>query len=87
MDTVSLLLTAAAAVVLLIVLIRVLSAPIRLLFKLLINACLGFGILFVVNFFGEFIGVSLPINTVNALIAGFLGVPGVILLVLVQFLF
>ena len=87
MDTLSILLTSVAALVLLFLAIKVLAAPIRFLFKVLINACLGFVILFVVNFLGGFIGISLPINTVNALVAGFLGVPGVILLVLIQFLF
>ena len=87
MDTISAILMLAAALVLIVVLVKVLAAPIRLLFKLAINAALGFVILFVINFFGEFVGISLGINLINALVAGFLGVPGVILLVLISLLF
>jgi len=86
METISAILTLAAALVLLVLLVKVLAAPIRLIFKVLINAGLGFVILFVVNFFGEFLGISLGMNLVNALIAGFLGVPGVILLILLKLL-
>ena len=87
METLSTLLMLAAAVVLLVLLVKVLSAPIRLIFKLAVNAALGFLILFVVNFFGDFVGIGVTVNLFTALIAGVLGVPGVVLLVLLQFLF
>ncbi len=77
----------AAAVVFVILLVKILSAPIRWIFKLALNALLGFVVLFVLNFFGEFIGVSVPITLLSALITGFFGVPGVIFLVLLQILF
>ena len=86
MDTLSLILTAAAAVLVIFLVIKVLAAPIRLLLKMALNAAIGFGMLFLVNFFGEFIGISLEMNVINALIAGFLGAPGVILLVLLNLL-
>ena len=41
-------------------------------------------LLFIFNFIGGFFDFSLGINTVNALVAGILGIPGVILLVLIQ---
>ena len=87
METLSSLLMLAAAVVLLVLLVKVLAAPIRLIFKLAVNAALGFLILFVVNFFGDFVGIGVTVNLFTALIAGVLGVPGVVLLVLLQFLF
>ena len=77
----------AAAVVLFVLLVKVLAAPIRLIFKLAVNAALGFLILFVVNFFGDFVGIGVTVNLFTALIAGVLSVPGVVLLVLLQFLF
>ncbi len=43
--------------------------------------------LFVFNFFGDFVGFTLGINWVNALITGCLGVPGVILLILIKLFF
>ena len=70
-----------------ILLLKILSAPIRLAFKLLINAGVGFLILFVVNFFGDFVGFTLGVNFLNALVAGILGVPGVILLIVIKLFF
>ena len=75
METLSTLLMLAAAMVLLVLLVKVLSAPIRLIFKLAVNAALGFLILFVVNFFGDFVGIGVTVNLFTALIAGVLGVP------------
>lgn len=77
----------AAMVVFIILLIKILSAPIRWIFKLGLNALLGFVVLFIFNFFGEFIGLSIPITLVSALITGFFGVPGVAFLILFQILF
>ena len=76
----------AAAVVLIYLAVKLLSAPIRWIFKMALNAGLGFVVLFIFNFFSEFWGVSVPITLVTALITGFLGVPGVVFLVLLQFL-
>lgn len=87
MELISGILIIAAAVVFIILLVKLLSAPIRWIFKLLLNALLGFVVLFIINFFGGFIGLTLGINLVNALIVGILGVPGVILLVLIELLF
>lgn len=75
----------AAAIVFVALLVKVLSAPIRWIFKMLLNAVLGFVVLFLFNFFGDYIGLSIPITTVSALITGIFGVPGVIVLALLQF--
>lgn len=84
METISSLFILAAIVVICILLLKILAKPIKLAFKLLINAGFGFLILFVVNFFGDFVGFSLGVSFINALVAGVLGVPGVILLVLIK---
>ncbi len=76
----------AAAIVFVALLVKVLSAPIRWIFKMLLNAVLGFVVLFLFNFFGDYIGLSIPITTLSALITGFFGVPGVIVLALLQFI-
>jgi inhibitor of the pro-sigma K processing machinery len=61
---------------------KLLSWPIKMLFKLLANAVLGVILLLVVNFFGSYFNFSLGINWITALIAGFFGVPGVIFLII-----
>ena len=76
-----------AGVLFVFLLIRILAAPIKKIFKLALNGALGFVVLFIVNFFGEFIGLTIPITLFSALITGCFGIPGVLLLVLYQFLF
>ncbi|NLC04643.1 MAG: pro-sigmaK processing inhibitor BofA [Tissierellia bacterium] len=58
--------------------------PIKILIKLLINGLIGGVLLFVFNLIGGIFGLSIPITALNALIAGFLGVPGVILILILQ---
>ena len=87
METLSGILLIASLVVGAILILKILTKPIRWIFKLLLNAAFGFVLLFLVNFFGDPVGIYIGVNFVNALVAGFLGVPGVILLVLLKFLF
>lgn len=71
----------------LILFFAIFKTPIKWAFKLLINSAVGFVALFVLNFFGGFVGISLGLNWLNAVIVGLLGVPGIILLLLVKYLF
>lgn len=87
METLSSILMAAAVIAVIILLLKIIAAPMKLAFKLLLNALFGFIILFVFNFFCDFVGFTLGINWVNALITGCLGVPGVILLILIKLFF
>ena len=72
--------------VLLFLLFKVLSTPIRWAFKLLIHIFMGFVALFLLNLLGGFVGLSLPLTWLNAAVAGVLGVPGVVLLLLIKYL-
>lgn len=69
---------------LLVALIRVFSVPLKLALKLLVNTLLGFGVLWLINRTAALTGVSLGLNLWNALTIGILGLPGVVLLLLVQ---
>lgn len=86
MESLSFILMIAGIVLVCRFLLKILAKPIKLAFKLLINAGLGFVILFIVNFFGEFFNFTLGVSFLNALVAGVLGVPGVIILILIKFL-
>ena len=68
----------------LIALIRVFRTPLRLALKLLCNTLLGFLALWVVSLTSGFTGIALGLNLWNALVIGVLGLPGFILLLLVQ---
>ncbi len=58
--------------------------PIKKIVKLIFNGILGGITLLIFNFIGKFFGLSIAINPLNAIIVGFLGVPGVILLLVLQ---
>jgi len=58
--------------------------PIKKIVKLIGNGILGGLTLMLFNFAGKFFGLSIAINPLNAIIVGFLGVPGVILLLILQ---
>lgn len=66
---------------LLFLIIKLLKWPL----KILINGILGIILLYIANIVGSYIGFVLPVNAISALIAGFLGIPGIIFLVLFQF--
>ena len=68
------------------ILYKVFTAPVRLLFKFAFNTLLGFVALVLLNKFGGAIGVELGVNWINAAAVGLLGVPGLALLLLVRWL-
>lgn len=65
---------------------RLLRKPIGWIFKLLIHAAMGYIALFIFNFVGAWVGLSLGLNWVNAIVTGVLGVPGVVLLLLIKYI-
>ncbi|NLW08196.1 MAG: pro-sigmaK processing inhibitor BofA [Clostridia bacterium] len=62
----------------------ILLKPLKLIFKLVVNSLLGVVLLWVFNFLGAFFNFFIPLNVVTVLIAGFLGLPGLILLVVLN---
>ncbi|NLJ34306.1 MAG: pro-sigmaK processing inhibitor BofA [Firmicutes bacterium] len=65
---------------------RLLLVPVRILVRLLYNGIIGGVLLWLVNLVGGLFSLMIPINPITALTAGFLGVPGIILLLLLQYL-
>ena len=47
---------------------------------------LGFLILILINYLGSYIGISIGINWINALVVGILGLPGAALLLILHWL-
>lgn len=77
----------AVGILLLWILCRIFSKPIRLILKLLFNSVLGLISLFIFNYLGSFIGVELNVGWISALVCGLLGLPGLVLLLLIENLF
>lgn len=67
-------------------LVKIFIKPIKKIFKFLLHAVLGFAMLFLVNTFGASLGVYLEPTLVNCLVSGFIGIPGVLLLLVVNYL-
>ena len=61
-----------------------LLVPMRFLWRLLAGGVLGALALLAVNFVGGFFGFSISINPYTAMAVGFLGLPGAVLVVLLQ---
>lgn len=74
----------AAIIIALYLFLKLLSAPLKLAIKLLLHAASGFLLLLVEEIIGGFFDFSLGITFINCLIAGILGIPGVVLLVLAK---
>lgn len=65
----------------------VLVVPLKVIIKLIYNGVLGGMILILLNFVGGFVGIHIGVNPVTALIAGVLGIPGIVLLLILQIIF
>lgn len=68
------------------VLLKIITAPIRLIFKLLLNGVCGLLVVVLLNLLAAWTGVMLALNWVTALIVAVLGLPGVGVLMLLHFL-
>ncbi|MDP4146391.1 MAG: pro-sigmaK processing inhibitor BofA family protein [Bacillota bacterium] len=75
------------AVVVLFIIVKLFSWPIKMFFKLLANAVLGAILLIIVNIVGAYFHFYIGINIITALIAGVFGVPGVVFLIIFKLFF
>lgn len=66
---------------------RLFLMPMKVVMKLVYNAILGGIALLLINLVGGLFGLHIAINVVSALVAGFLGLPGIVLLVVLKYLF
>lgn len=67
----------ATALIILFLIFKIISLPIKLIFKVLINALCGFVILFIIDVFSVYTGIWIEPTFLNAAITGILGLPGV----------
>ncbi len=73
------------AAIAVVVVAKMLAWPFKKIVKLALNVLGGVILIFLINTFGASIGITIDFNIVTALIAGILGIPGVILLILLGF--
>lgn len=64
--------------------LKIISAPIKLIIKVVLNGLIGGAIIFVINWIGAGFNFALPLEWWSAILVGILGIPGAIILVLIQ---
>jgi len=57
-----------------------LLAPLKFILKLIASGILGFVVLIVLNLVGGVFGVTIAVNPLSAIVTGYFGIPGIILL-------
>jgi len=73
-----------SAIIVLFILAKVFILPIKWIARLIGNSLLGLILLWIVNLIGTNFNFSIGINIFTILLSGILGIPGVILLIIVQ---
>jgi inhibitor of the pro-sigma K processing machinery len=63
-----------------------LLVPLKILLRFIINGVVGGVVLWLLSLVGSLIGLSVAVNPITALTVGFLGIPGIILILLLQFM-
>ncbi len=86
MDTLNMILAGTFLLVVIYIGAQLIMKPLKLISKLIINSLIGILLLLIANYGGSFFGFELPINVITILVAGFLGIPGILLLVCFQLL-
>ena len=72
------------ALIVLYIVLKIIAAPVKIIMKLMINAFVGGVVLFLINLVGAGFGFVLNITWLTSLIVGIFGVPGVVLVILLQ---
>lgn len=81
---ISIVLAYAGGIFILFILAWLLVIPAKIIGKLVINALIGGLLLFLFNIVGAFFNVQIGVNIITALVVGFLGVPGLIAIVIIK---
>ncbi|WP_406677417.1 pro-sigmaK processing inhibitor BofA family protein [Neomoorella carbonis] len=83
-DTVQLILAGIFLLFLVYLVGSIVLKPLKWIFKIIVNSFFGLLLLWAFNFFGSNFNFFIPLNWVTVLIAGFLGLPGLILLIFLR---
>ena len=70
-----------------IVIAKLFSWPLKKIIKLVLNIIFGLFLILLINNFGLGLGLHIPFNIITAIISGILGIPGVVGLVVLNYIF
>ena len=86
MATANLVMAILFLLVIIFIIAKLIMTPLKLVWKLVFNSIIGLVLLMLANYVGAYFDFSLPLNVLTVLIAGFLGIPGILLLICFQLL-
>lgn len=72
------------AILFLYIVLKIFRVSLPVIMKLLWNGAIGLVLLFIFNVLGSMFGLNIEINVLNAIVAGLLGVPGIVLLLILN---
>ena len=75
------------AIIVILLIARLAAAPVQAMLKLLVNSVAAVMLLCFISIVGEYWGIHLPINPVTILLIAILGLPGLLLVGILHFLF
>lgn len=81
---ISIILAYAFGLVILYVIGYILLVPLKIILKLLLNGIIGGAALVLINWIGGFFDFMIPVNPITALVAGLLGLPGIVMLIFLE---
>ncbi len=84
---INIILAYAVGLILLYVFGWILLIPLKWIIRLIFSSILGGIMLFLLNLVGDIWGIGLAINPISAIVVGILGMPGIILLLLLKYVF
>lgn len=74
------------AIAVLFIILKVLSLPMKIIIKLVINGVIGGITIWIINLIGANFGFTIALNWITALIVGIFGIPGAVILAIIQLL-
>ena len=80
------LLTYAGAIILIFIVGKLFMWPIKLILKLAVSSLIAGAAIVLINTLGAGMEISIPLNVLNALTAGVLGIPGLVMLLIFSML-
>jgi inhibitor of the pro-sigma K processing machinery len=77
----------AFAIIVILLIAKLATSPIQAMVKLLVNSMAAVMLLCFISIVGEYWGIHLPINPVTILLIAILGLPGLLLVAMLYFIF
>ena len=71
-------------IIIFLIIVKIFVVPVKKIIKLIINSILGASLIYLVNIVGSYYGFHIGLNWWTILCSGFLGIPGVILIIVLK---